>query len=240
MPLIAELGRRGRAVRGDGPFPGRDRRPIGIAAMRAFGFEPELVPPRQRGCTLSATSFATSDIRVTTRYDEHDLESLFGCMHEIGHGLYERGVSPTLERTPLAAGCSSACTRSQSRLWENLVGRVAAFWRWLTPAPATFPEALGGITLEALLRAPSTASSRRYIRVEADEVTYSLHIMLRFELERELHRRLALAATCPRPGTRASRTTWASPSRTTASACCRTCTGRPALRLLPDLHSSGT
>ena len=108
-------------------------------------------------------------------------------MHEIGHGLYERGVSPALERTPLASGCSSGLHESQSRLWENVVGRSLPFCRWL------HPQLVGGVPgrarrhdAGAVLRAPSTTSQPSFIRVDADEVTYGMHIILRFELEQEL------------------------------------------------------
>ena len=107
-------------------------------------------------------------------------------MHEIGHGLYERGVSPSLERTPLAHGCSSGLHESQSRLWENIVGRSLPFCRWLHPQlVATFPEALGRLSVEQFHRAVNRVEPS-FIRVDADEVTYGMHIILRFELEREL------------------------------------------------------
>src|SRR5262249_8342832 len=132
------------------------------------------------------SAFATSDIRVTTRFNPHDLESLFSCMHEVGHGLYERGVSPTLERTPLASGCSSGLHESQSRLWENVIGRSLPFCRGLQPhLGRIFPEQLGGLTAEQFHAAVNRVEPS-YIRVDADEVTYGLHIILRFELEREL------------------------------------------------------
>jgi len=125
-------------------------------------------------------------VRVTTRYAESDLESLFSCMHEIGHGLYERGVSPSLERTPLASGCSSGLHESQSRLWENVIGRSLPFCRWLHPQlVATFPDALGHMSAEEFHAAVNCVQPS-YIRVDADEVTYGMHIILRFELEQEL------------------------------------------------------
>ena len=153
--------------------------------MTAFGYEPTSF---RLDSTVHpfCSSFATTDVRVTTRYAEHDLESLFSCMHEIGHGLYERGVSPSLERTPLAAGCSSGLHESQSRLWENVVGRSLPFCRWLHPQlVATFPDALGHMT-PSELHAAINRVQPSYIRVDADEVTYGMHIILRFELEQEL------------------------------------------------------
>ena len=185
LPLIAEATATTSGGLGSGPFPEEGQRAIGLAAMTAFGFDPDSF---RLDSTVHpfCSSFATTDIRVTTRYHEADLESLFSCMHEIGHGLYERGVSPALERTPLASGCSSGLHESQSRLWENVIGRSQPFCRWLQPQlSATFPEALGGLTADGLYRAVNRVEPS-FIRVDADEVTYGLHIILRFELEREL------------------------------------------------------
>jgi carboxypeptidase Taq len=186
VPLISEVSAAGDGGGlGSGPFPEEGQRSIGLAAMTAFGFDAESF---RLDTTVHpfCSSFAISDIRVTTRYQEDDLESLFSCMHEIGHGLYERGVSPSLERTPLAHGCHSGLHESQSRLWENIVGRSLPFCRWLHPQlVATFPDALGSFSAEQLHRAVNRIEPS-FIRVDADEVTYGMHIILRFELEREL------------------------------------------------------
>jgi len=100
------------------------------------------------------TTFGLGDIRLTTRYSEDDIQSLFTAMHECGHGLYEWGVSPSLERTPLCSGVSAALHESQSRLWENVVGRSLPFWRWFYPrVQETFPEKLGVVSLESFHRA---------------------------------------------------------------------------------------
>jgi carboxypeptidase Taq len=132
------------------------------------------------------TNFGPGDIRLTTRYREDDLASLFTAMHECGHGLYEWGVSHSLDRTPLAQGASSALHESQSRLWENIVGRSLPFWGWFYPRlQETFPAKLGAVSLERFHRAVNRAR-RSYIRVDADETTYGLHVMLRFDLEQEL------------------------------------------------------
>lgn len=132
------------------------------------------------------TTFGLGDIRLTTRYSKDDLSSLFTAMHECGHGLYEWGVSPSLERTPLCSGCSAALHESQSRLWENIVGRSLPFWRWFYPrVQETFPEKLGTVSLERFHRAVNRAR-RSFIRVDADETSYGLHVILRFELEQEL------------------------------------------------------
>lgn len=132
------------------------------------------------------TTFGLGDIRLTTRYTDEDFQSLFTAMHECGHGLYERGVSPSLERTPLCVGASFALHESQSRLWENIVGRSLPFWRWFYPrVQETFPSELGGVSLERFHRAVNRAR-RSFVRVDADETSYGLHVMLRFELEQEL------------------------------------------------------
>jgi carboxypeptidase Taq len=107
-------------------------------------------------------------------------------MHECGHGLYEWGVNPAFERTPLAAGASSTLHESQSRLWENVVGRSLPFWRWFFPrVQETFPQQLAGVSVEDFHRAINRVR-RSFIRVDADETSYGLHLILRFELEQEL------------------------------------------------------
>ena len=131
-------------------------------------------------------TFGLGDIRLTSRYSEHDLLSLFTAMHECGHGIYEWGVSRSLERTPLCAGVSATLHESQSRLWENIVGRSLPFWRWFYPRlQETFPEPLGAVSLEDFHRAVNRVR-RSFIRVDADETSYGLHVILRFELEQEL------------------------------------------------------
>jgi carboxypeptidase Taq len=133
-----------------------------------------------------AVPFGLGDIRLTTRYTEDDLHSLFTAMHECGHGLYEYGVSPTLERTTLCEGVSSALHESQSRLWENVVGRSLPFWRWFYPrVQESFPEQFGEVSLERFHRAVNRAQ-RGLVRVDADETSYGLHVILRFELEQQL------------------------------------------------------
>lgn len=133
------------------------------------------------------TAFSRNDVRITTRVDHTFFsKALMGVMHETGHGLYEQGISPDLDRTPLARGTSPGLHESQSRLWENVVGRSWAFWQSCYPRlQSTFPNALSDVTAETFYRAINTVRPS-LIRVEADEMTYSLHIILRFELENEL------------------------------------------------------
>ena len=127
------------------------------------------------------------DIRITTRYQsDYVFESLSSTTHEFGHGLYEHQVSSTLARTPLCGGTSMAIHESQSRMWENLVGRSQAFCQFLYPQlQATFPSHFGQVALEDFYRAINKVQPS-FIRVDADEVTYALHIILRFELEQEI------------------------------------------------------
>jgi carboxypeptidase Taq len=133
-----------------------------------------------------AIAIAHSDIRLTTRLFADNLSGILSCLHEFGHGLYERHVDPLYFRTPLATGASSAFHESQSRLWENVVGRSLSTWRYFYPRlQETFPEPLADVGLEEFHRALNKIAPSP-TRVEADEVTYSLHIILRFELEREL------------------------------------------------------
>jgi carboxypeptidase Taq len=171
----------------DGPYPKETQHELSLTVARAFGADDEffrLDPTVHPFCI----SFATRDVRLTTRYAEDDLHgnSLFSTMHEVGHGLYEHGGDRALDRTPLAAGCSSALHESQSRLWENVIGRSLPFWRWFYPQFRDgFAKVLADVPLERFHRAINRARPS-LIRVDADETTYGLHIILRFELEQEL------------------------------------------------------
>jgi carboxypeptidase Taq len=142
-----------------------------------------------------ATGFGSGDVRITTRWDETYFPgALYGAMHECGHGLYEAGIADSLQRTPLGTGESLGIHESQSRMWENMVGRGRPFCGVLAPRIA---ELLGpsGASLESdtLYRAVNRVEPS-FIRVEADEANYGLHIVLRFELEQELiEGRLAVA-----------------------------------------------
>ncbi len=131
-----------------------------------------------------ASSFGATDVRITTRWvPDQPFALLFGTMHETGHALYEQGVSLLHHRTPLEGGASLGVHESQSRLWENLVGRSRAFWGFFFPAlQARFPQQLGGVTLDRFYRGINKVQPS-LIRVEADEATYNLHVMLRVELE---------------------------------------------------------
>jgi carboxypeptidase Taq len=133
------------------------------------------------------TKFAGDDVRITTRINEHDLsDALFSILHEVGHALYELGIPPELENTPIGRGASAGVHESQSRLWENIVARSLPFWEHYYPLlQAMFPEQLSRVQLETFYRAINKVE-RTLIRTDADEVTYNLHIMMRFDLEQAL------------------------------------------------------
>lgn len=130
------------------------------------------------------TSFNVNDVRITTRFEaDNPMATLFSTFHESGHAMYEQGVNPAYERTPLANGTSLAVHESQSRMWENLVGRSLTFWEHFYPKlKKTFPSQLDGVSLKSFYKAINKVEPS-FIRVNADEATYNLHIMLRLELE---------------------------------------------------------
>lgn len=156
---------------------------FGMEVIQRYGYD--LDRGRQdRAAHPFTTDFNSSDVRITTRFDPDYLsDALFSTLHEAGHALYGQGIPPALDRTPLAAALSLAIHESQSRTWENLVGRSRPFWKAFYPRlQALFPEVLGQVGLEDFYRAVNKVSPS-LIRVNADEATYNLHIMLRFELE---------------------------------------------------------
>lgn len=188
VPLVHEI--RGREVPDDSflrrRFDTQKQWDFGLEVIRDFGFD--LAHGRQDYAAHPfTTGFSVGDVRLTTRIDENFLPSgLFSTLHECGHGLYGQGVDPALERTPLAGGASLGVHESQSRLWENLVGRSREFWSHYYPKlQRHFPEQLGDVELERFYRAINRVEPS-LIRVEADEITYNLHVMLRFELENAL------------------------------------------------------
>jgi carboxypeptidase Taq len=189
IPMIATLAEHSDRVDDSalhGSFPIDRQRRLTDAVVRQMGFDPrswrmdDAVHP-------FATGFGSNDVRITTRWDEsYYPSSLYGAMHECGHGLYEAGISPSLQRTPLGYGESLALHESQSRMWENMVGRGRPFISVLAPAIVEFlGDSVSALDPDTLYRAVNRVAPS-YIRVEADEVTYGLHIVLRFELEQEL------------------------------------------------------
>jgi carboxypeptidase Taq len=130
------------------------------------------------------TKFSLGDVRITTRVHEDNLlEALSSTIHESGHALYEQGMPMAFEGLPLGEGASSGVHESQSRLWENLVGKSLNFWKFFYPKlQAVFPDQLNSVPLETFYRAINKVE-RSLIRTGADEVTYNLHVMIRFEFE---------------------------------------------------------
>jgi carboxypeptidase Taq len=129
------------------------------------------------------THLGPGDVRMTTRYNEGRFGAFFGVLHETGHGLYSQGLDPAHFGTPRGTYVSLGIHESQSRLYENFVGRSRSFWEFFYPrAKQAFPQALGDVSMDAWLFANNDVRPG-FIRVEADEATYNLHILLRFELE---------------------------------------------------------
>jgi len=130
------------------------------------------------------TTFSVNDVRITTRYEEDNpLAMVFSTMHEAGHAMYEQGVNPAYDRTPISGGTSLAVHESQSRLWENLVGRSLPFWEhFYLVFKKLFPSQLDGVSLKSFYKGINKVQPS-LIRVNADEATYNLHVMLRLELE---------------------------------------------------------
>jgi len=164
-------------------FPEAAQWAFGVEVARRIGYD---FDRGREDKTLHpfTTKFSIGDVRITTRVEENDLgEALFGTIHEAGHALYEQGIHTDFEGTPLAEGTSAGVHESQSRLWENIVGRSRGFWKFFYPKlQAVFPDQLGSVSLDTFYRAVNKVA-RSLIRTEADEVTYDLHIMLRFDFE---------------------------------------------------------
>jgi carboxypeptidase Taq len=138
------------------------------------------------------------DCRITTRYDEHFFPSaFFGVLHEVGHGLYDQGLRVDQYGLPPGSYVSLGIHESQSRMWENLVGRSQSFWQHFFPlAQQAFPQALSDVTSSDFVFAVNDVRPS-LIRVEADEATYNLHIIIRFELEQALINGDLLVADLP-------------------------------------------
>ena len=186
-PVLAELVREAPKVDASflqQSFPVDEQKRFYERILATLGFEESsyrLDPTVHPFCT----SFSRRDVRMTTRF-ESGLDGLWSTLHEAGHGHYAHGIAASLERTPLAGAPSLGLNESQSRTWENLVGRSRPFWlHWYEPLQDAFPGQLGEVDLETFLAAVNRAEPG-LIRVEADETTYSLHIILRFELEQQL------------------------------------------------------
>lgn len=164
-------------------YPEKDQWDFGVEVISNFGYDWKH-GRQDRSAHPFTTSFGLNDVRITTRFKEDYLPTaMFGTMHECGHALYELGIDKGLNRTPLADGASMAIHESQSRMWENLIGRSKPFWQHFFPRlKEMFPSQLGNVDLDAFYKGVN-AVEPSLIRVEADEATYNLHIMLRMEME---------------------------------------------------------
>lgn len=164
------------------PFDEQKQWDFGVEVVSKFGYD--WTRGRQdKAPHPFSINFGMDDVRITTRvYPDFLNPMLFGTMHETGHAMYEQGVSPSLKGTTLARGASLAVHESQSRMWENLVGRSLPFWKFFYPRLQEFFPQLNSVSLENFYRGINKVSPS-LIRVEADEATYNLHIMLRLELE---------------------------------------------------------
>jgi carboxypeptidase Taq len=167
----------------EGDFPEAAQRAFGEKVARAFGYD----FGRGRNDKTAhpfMIKLGRGDVRITGRYRGNSLsDGLFSTLHESGHAMYEQGIDDRLDGTPLFHGTTWGVHESQSRLWENIVGRSLPFWRhWYEPLKAAFPGELQGVDLPTFHRAINKVEPS-LIRTDADEVTYNLHVMLRFDLE---------------------------------------------------------
>lgn len=189
VPLVAAI--RSSAHQPDSSFmtqafPKEQQKSFNLFVLREMGYDfdagrlDETVHP-------FATGLNIGDVRITTRYLPNDVSSaLFGSIHEGGHALYEQNISPELVGTPLCTGTSMGIHESQSRFWENMIGRSRSFWsRYYDDLQRAFPEQLAHVSLDSFYRAINRVEPS-LIRVEADELTYNLHIMIRYEMEKGL------------------------------------------------------
>jgi carboxypeptidase Taq len=186
VPLVRAIA--GRPAAGpdvlDSEFDEGAQRAFALEMVQAFGYD-----TRRGRLDLSAHPFSTKfhrdDVRITTRYGQR-LSAVFGTFHESGHAMYSQGTAPSLERSPLSDGAGSGIHESQSRMWENIVGRSRPFWEYAFPRlRRAFPDQLRDAGVDDVYRAVNRVEPG-LIRVRADEVTYNLHIVLRFELEKSL------------------------------------------------------
>lgn len=167
-------------------FPEDQQLAFGIEVIKKYGYD--FNRGRQdKTHHPFCTKFSIGDVRITTRVNEHDLgDALFSTTHESGHAMYEQGINPAYEGTPLDGGTSAGVHESQSRLWENIVGRSRGFWEHFYPRlQATFPDQLNRVSLDTFYQAINKVQ-KSLIRVDADEVTYNLHVLLRFDLELQM------------------------------------------------------
>ena len=189
VPLVAAIAGSTRGPKPgllEGDYPPDRQKVFGEMVASAVGFDFE-AGRLDTAAHPFCSGIGPGDTRITTRFDPRDFSpAFFGILHEVGHGLYEQGLDPAHQGTPMGEAVSLGVHESQSRLWENGVGRSLAFWQgWLPQARRVFREPLHAVGLDAFHAAINRVEPS-LIRVEADEVTYNLHILIRFELEQAL------------------------------------------------------
>jgi carboxypeptidase Taq len=168
-----------------GPFPVAAQMTVASQIIDVLGYRTGSwrLDPTEHPFSLAP---GVDDIRIATRYTVDSLSWVFSTMHEYGHGLYEHQIPRRFAHLPIGTGASPALHESQSRLWENLVGRSLSFWHFFYPCmESAFPRQLKGVGVERFVAAINRVHPT-LIRFQADEVTYGLHVMLRFELEQEI------------------------------------------------------
>ncbi len=167
-------------------FPDKKQWDFGIMVAEKFGI-PWSRSRQDRSSHPFTTSFGQNDVRFTTHINEnYPKSSIFSTMHESGHALYDLGFNPNFRGTPLSTGASSGFHESQSRMWENVIGRSKEFWTYFYPTlQSAFPSQVGNFPLDSFYKAINKVEPS-LIRIEADEATYNLHIMVRFEIETSL------------------------------------------------------
>jgi len=190
VPLVRKVSARleeDRAAPLRGEFDEAAQEAFGRGIISRFGYDWSRGRQDRTVHPFCITFGGPDDVRITTRFDPQFLSTaLFATCHEAGHALYEQGIDPAYSRTPIAGGVSMGVHESQSRLWENLVARSRPFWtHFHQELLAAFPGVLSGVDLETIYRAVNAVRPSE-IRTEADELTYDLHVLLRFELEAEL------------------------------------------------------
>lgn len=194
--MAAKSGPHAEVVKRNYPIQGQRELCLKVLEAMGYDFNKGRLDVSTHPFTIKINS---GDIRITTRYEENFLNSgLFSTIHEGGHGLYEQNIDEALLDTSLSEAASTGIHESQSRFWENILGRSKGFWNYFGPiVQNTFPQSLKNTTVEELYRAVNKIEPS-FIRVEADEVTYNLHIILRYELERDLIDGVITVADLPR------------------------------------------
>ncbi|MBY9081848.1 carboxypeptidase M32 [Paenibacillus sp. HN-1] len=170
----------------EGEFPSVRQEEFGLFLLKQMGYDFE-AGRLDESVHPFATGLNPGDVRITTNYvPDNVTSSVFSCLHEGGHALYEQNISKDLVGTPLAQGASMGIHESQSRLWENMIGRSRAFWqRYYSDLQSHFPENFAEVDMEDFYRAINRVENT-LIRIDADELTYNLHIIIRYEIEKQI------------------------------------------------------